>query len=107
VRRFFLLVLAVSLPLPEAAPAQELYDAPSGVGTRWFSFQIPTGAVGQGGRSQQGRKGAAGKTVKPGQTITLAEIEGAGGYQSLRSPHWPSLDSYDERIRDLGLPPSR
>ena len=49
------------------APAQSLFDLPTGVETRWYSFENPSGRRGEGGQSQEGRKGAASKTVQPGE----------------------------------------
>jgi hypothetical protein len=60
------------------AVAQELFEIPKGVETRWYSFENPTGAPGAGGKSQEGRKGAASKSVDPGEVVTLADVTGPG-----------------------------
>jgi len=57
---------------------QELFEIPSGVVTRWYSFENPTGAPGKGGSENEGRKGAAWKTVAPGETVVLADVAGPG-----------------------------
>jgi hypothetical protein len=69
----------LALALATAAGlAQELFERPSGVVTRWYSFENPAGAPGEGGRANEGRKGAAWKTVQPGETVVLADIAGPG-----------------------------
>ena len=74
--RFATALLALALAAPGSA--QELFERPAGVTTRWYSFEDPTGARGQGGRSQDGRKGAAFRTVAPGEAVVLADITGPG-----------------------------
>jgi len=74
-----LLMLAVPLGSGSAAAhAQELFEVPKGVTTRWYSFENPTGARGEGGRANDGRKGAAFKVVAAGETVVLADIPGPG-----------------------------
>ena len=68
----FLLLVAAT------APAQSLFDLPSGVETRWYSFENPSGRRGEGGQSQEGRKGAASKTIRAGETVVLADVTGPG-----------------------------
>jgi len=59
-------------------PAQSLFELPKGVETRWYSFENPDGRRGEGGRTQAGRKGAASRTIKPGETVVLADVPGPG-----------------------------
>ncbi|HJN91362.1 MAG TPA: glycoside hydrolase family 172 protein [Dehalococcoidia bacterium] len=47
-----------------------------GVESRAITFENPTGARGAGGQSHGGRKGAPNRFLRPGETVTLAEIEG-------------------------------
>lgn len=56
----------------------ELFTPQPGVQTRWFSFENPTSAPGQGGRENRGAKGHAFDFVAPGQTITLLSLAGSG-----------------------------
>ena len=56
-----------------------LYMIPEGVETRWASGENPEGAKGQAGRKNHGRKGSACQPIKPGQTVTLAEVKGSSG----------------------------
>jgi hypothetical protein len=72
------LALAVVVLVPVGAPAQELFELPKGVETRWFSFENPTGAPGEGGQENDGRKGAAAKSIQAGETVVLADISGPG-----------------------------
>ena len=59
--------------------AQELYTAPQkGTETRWASPENPTGAKGNGGRTNHGAKGNAFFIVKPGAQQVLLDVKGAG-----------------------------
>jgi hypothetical protein len=65
--------------LAASVAAESLYQAPpEGTHTRWISPENPTGAKGQGGKSNQGAKGDAFIVIAPGATATLADIKGAG-----------------------------
>jgi hypothetical protein len=46
--------------------------------SRAVTFENPTGARGGGGRAHGGRKGAPNRMVAPGETVTLADLEGPG-----------------------------
>jgi hypothetical protein len=71
--------LVASALVPFAtAQAQQLFELPKGVETRWYSFENPIGARGKGAMTQEGRKGAPSKVIAPGETVTLAEVEGPG-----------------------------
>jgi hypothetical protein len=65
-------------PAGEPTRAQELYEVPEGVATRWFSFENPGGRPGSGGQANEGRKGAATREVSPGDTVVLADVPGPG-----------------------------
>ena len=60
------------------APAQSLFELPTGVETRWYSFENPEGRRGEGGQTQAGRKGAASKAIHPGERAVLADVAGPG-----------------------------
>jgi hypothetical protein len=51
---------------------------PEQVETRWISFENRTGEKGQGGKENKGGKGHPCDYLNPGQSITLADIEGPG-----------------------------
>jgi len=71
--------LAAALVLAGApSPAQSLFELPRGVETRWYSYENPDGRRGEGGKTQSGRKGAANKTIAPGETAVLADVPGPG-----------------------------
>lgn len=69
---FILLLLATPLS------AQQLYDAPEGVATRWSTFENPRMERGGGGKSNQGAKGRAFDVIAPGQSMDLLNDTGAG-----------------------------
>jgi hypothetical protein len=46
--------------------------------SRAVTFENPTGARGAGGASYHGRKGAPSRGIRPGERVTLADIEGPG-----------------------------
>lgn len=61
------------------APAQQLFDMPAGVETRWASPENPAGAKGKGGQVNAGRKGSPTIPIPAGQSRVLAEASGASG----------------------------
>ena len=61
-----------------AVAAQDLFQIPAGVETRWFSFENPGGVKGEGGKTNLGRKGAPARSIKAGETVTLADAKGPG-----------------------------
>jgi hypothetical protein len=46
--------------------------------SRAVTFENPTGARGAGGTAHGGRKGAPNRTLQPGETVVLADLEGPG-----------------------------
>ncbi|HUU29568.1 MAG TPA: glycoside hydrolase family 172 protein [archaeon] len=77
----------------------QLFELPSGVHTRWISFENPTGAKGQGGQENEGRKGAPAREIKAGETVTLADIEGPGIIHRI----WLTVRGKPESLRGLVL----
>jgi Protein of unknown function (DUF2961) len=77
------------------ASTQELFEIPKGVETRWYSFENPTGTPGAGGKSQEGRKGAASRAVQPGETVTLAAVAGPGVVRRI----WLTVPGQVETLR--------
>jgi Protein of unknown function (DUF2961) len=89
-------LLAIAWPLvASTAFGQELFEIPKGVETRWFSFENPTGAAGAGGKTQEGRKGAASRTVRAGETVTLADVAGPGVVRRI----WLTVPGQVETLR--------
>jgi hypothetical protein len=76
----------VVLLTTRAEPVPDLVTHPyrldTGLDSRSISFENPTGAAGQGGRSASnlgpGRKGAPAREIKPGETIQIGDIHGPG-----------------------------
>jgi len=60
------------------ARSQELYTFPEGVKSRWISFENINGEKGQGGKENQGAKGHPYDTIDAGESVVLADIQGAG-----------------------------
>jgi len=60
----------------------DLYDLNTGLVSRSISFENPTGAPGEGGKAVNklgvGRKGSANRSIKPGETVQLCDIQGMG-----------------------------
>jgi hypothetical protein len=48
------------------------------IDARAATFENPTGARGAGGTAHGGRKGAPNRTLQPGETVVLADLEGPG-----------------------------
>ena len=61
------------------ALAQQLYEVPDGVETRWASPENPGGENGEAGQTNAGRKGRANIDIKPGAQLVLAEVHNASG----------------------------
>lgn len=80
----FLTALGCSALSPTPGPdvINEPYQLNTGLVSRSISFENPTGAPGEGGKASSnlgpGRKGAPAKEIKPGETVQLCDIEGAG-----------------------------
>lgn len=67
---------------PPVDPVREPYALNTGLDSRSISFENPTGARGAGGQaaSKLGptRKGSPARTMKPGESVTLCDIQGSG-----------------------------
>ena len=61
-----------------AGKGQEWYVKPTGVDTRWISFENPTGEKGAGAKENEGAKGHAFDNIAAGETVTLLHVSGAG-----------------------------
>lgn len=64
--------------LPLGLCAQQLYEIPRDVDSRWISFENPTGEKGKGGMENQGAKGNASQWIKAGTSRVIADFHGAG-----------------------------
>jgi hypothetical protein len=65
-----------------AVSGGQLYDLGTSLESRSISFENPTGAPGEGGKTASklgvGRKGFPAKGIAPGETVILCDIEGPG-----------------------------
>ena len=59
--------------------AQQIYELPEGVETRWASPENPTGQKGRAGTAAGGRKGSPTIAIKAGATVVLAEAKNTSG----------------------------
>ena len=59
--------------------AQQIYELPEGVETRWASPENPTGQKGRAGTAAGGRKGSPTIAIKAGATAVLAEAKNTSG----------------------------
>ncbi|MCX7426373.1 MAG: DUF2961 domain-containing protein [Planctomycetia bacterium] len=79
-------LVALGATLAMADPSVDLIDKPynldTGMTSRSISFENPTGEPGQGGKAASnlgpGRKGSPSRTIKPGETVDLCNIQGPG-----------------------------
>jgi hypothetical protein len=78
--------LGLMSPSAKAAATPDLVRQPylldTGLISRSISFENPTGEPGAGGKASSplgpGRKGAPARTIKPGETVPLCDIQGPG-----------------------------
>jgi hypothetical protein len=94
-RRFVLWLLSllalVTMPVSAADRETDCSSQPylldTGLESRSISFENPSGAPGEGGKSASnlgpGRKGSPSLEVKPGQTVQLCDIQGPGTIRHL------------------------
>jgi glycerophosphoryl diester phosphodiesterase len=99
---FLVLVFFVGLGA-NAQMGPEIYRLSPDREPRSISFENPTGEKGRGGMASSnlgvGRKGAPAKTLDPGETIVLCDIEGSGVIRHL----WMTTRNQPENLRSLVL----
>ena len=77
-----------------------IYRRPSGVRTRWASFENLTGAKGAGGMANRGGKGHSTESLAPGESKLLCRADGAGTIDRI----WLSpIDRSPEMLRSLRI----
>lgn len=74
-----LLLAGLSLTSARSLPAQELYELPEGVVTRWASPENPEGAKGRAATELGGRKGSPTIAIPAGESAILARADGTSG----------------------------
>jgi hypothetical protein len=94
-----LIMCAISSWTPMNGFAQSLFEVPDNIQSRWISFENPTGGHGAGGEANEGRKGAPSRTIKAGETVTLAEINGTGIIRRI----WCTVAGKPEIVRGVVL----
>ena len=95
--------------VPQAAAQQPVdlvaqpYLLDTGLVSRSICFENPTGAPGEGGKAASrlgvGRKGSPSRSIKPGQTIQLCDIEGPGTIRHI----WMTTGRSPQNLRTLVL----
>ena len=78
IKSTFLLILLLTA-CAAAVRAQQIYELPEGVETRWASPENPTGEKGRAGTAAGGRKGSPTIAIKAGATVVLAEAKNTSG----------------------------
>ncbi len=77
-----IVVLAASSGAQQLDLIHSPYQLDTDLTTRSISFENPTGAAGAGGKEASnlgvGRKGSPSRTIAPGQTVQMCDIEGPG-----------------------------
>ncbi len=92
----FLSALMISASVLTARAA-ELFDLPDAVHSRWISFENLSGAKGQGGQENEGRKGAPNRVIKAGELVRIAAIEGPGVIRRI----WLTVRGEPEILRGM------
>lgn len=72
------LVALLLQPIFSSLDAAEMFDLPDGVHSRWISFENLSGAKGEGGQANEGRKGSPARVIESGERVRIAEIDGPG-----------------------------
>jgi hypothetical protein len=94
------IIMIMLAAMSNLAIAQELYQVPPEVETRWASFENNTAAKGKGGAENKKAKGHSFEFMAPGETKVLMNITGAGVIQRM----WLTIsDRSPESLRSLKL----
>jgi len=82
-------------------PIRKPYLLNTNLESRSISFENPTGAKGEGGKAVSklgaGRKGSPSKTIKPGETVELCNIEGSGTIRHI----WMTTHRDPQNLRSI------
>jgi hypothetical protein len=80
-------------------PAAQLSTLSPGLDSRSISFENPTGERGAGGKAASplgpGRKGSPSRTLAPGETVTLCDIQGTGTIRHI----WITVSGNPQNLR--------
>jgi hypothetical protein len=97
--------LAAATVFAQQAPdvIREPYRLDTGLVSRSISFENLSGAPGEGGKAAShlgpGRKGAASRNIKPGETVQLCDIEGPGTIRHI----WLTISHAGDELRSTVL----
>lgn len=101
---FAVLILSTATTMadgPDVILIEQPYNLDTGMISRSISFENPTGKPGEGGKAESplgpGRKGAPSRTIKPGETVELCDIEGPGAIRHI----WMTTAHDDADLRTL------
>ena len=98
-------VFAIAPAAAQQAPdvIHQPYQLDTALLSRSISFENPTGAPGEGGKAASqlgpGRKGAASKNIRPGETVQLCDIEGPGTIRHI----WITIAHDGDQLRSTVL----
>ncbi|NQT26221.1 DUF2961 domain-containing protein [candidate division KSB1 bacterium] len=108
-----ILILLIVFGITHQSVAQltsefSLYDLNAPIESRSISFENPTGGKGSGGMTANhlgvGRKGFPSKTIEPGETVVLCDIEGPGTIRHIwMTGTWTNFDWLDDSTRNTLL----
>ena len=101
-RRWCLVLLALCAGCGSVSTLDDVSSTPYLVNvpaeSRSISFENPTGGKGMGGTAASqigvGRKGAALKSIRPGETVTLCDVKGPGVIRRM----WVTLEGKRENL---------
>ena len=101
-RRWCLVLLALCAGCGSVSTLDDVSSTPYLVNvpaeSRSISFENPTGGKGMGGTAASqigvGRKGAALKSIRPGETVTLCDVKGPGVIRRM----WVTLEGKRENV---------
>jgi hypothetical protein len=82
-KRLIYSVCSIFLLLATTVQAQELFRMRNTVESRLVSFENMSGAVGNGGKENEGAKGHATETILPGMKRTIVDFEACGIIQRM------------------------
>src|SRR5687767_10509039 len=68
---------------PMTGPTDDLSVIDLGLEPRAVTFENPTGERGAGGRAARGRKGAPSRRLRPGERVTIVDLDGPGTIRHL------------------------
>ena len=101
-------IIAATVTVRSVANAEPIHESygqpfimPASVESRSISFENPTGAKGAAGQAASnigvGRKGSPCRTIAPGATVTLCDIQGTGIIRHI----WVGTHSFPVNLRSL------